>query len=407
MLASGIEKLHDSTRKHIHRKLASELEDSLQIFPDDKGKLLVVPDSVTLRDVVVENQILERELIIWKGKITDLNKIDQAASQIRTAIKHLQATTPTPWPYHPGDAENFSIPPQLERFFVGLLTGDPDTDSQTHRVTTLVSSFSQDMVYAVTCGQHKPPKHILLPYAVKTLTGNVELIRTLNKFGHGVSYSQLEENDTALCLQKLATGLNHRVALPSSIKPHVFTTLAWDNIDRLEETLTGKGTSHRVNGIAVQARIYGPHLPTADLPCIEKKKKQRSVSADHQELEVYVHVAGTHVGPQPLPTKEHHVQEAQETAAIACQKNLLWILARLADEESQVVPSWTGFNIRTRNQIQVSEDVVGYLPTINAPATELNTVFEILNQSELIMQEKSFSGYNCVGHGPSALCKSC
>ena len=32
----------------------------------------------------------------------------------------------------------------------------------------------------------------------------------------------------------------------------------------------------------------------------------------------------------------------------------------------------------------VSEDVVGYLPTINAPATELNTVFEILNQSERI-----------------------
>ena len=255
MLASGIEQVHDSTKKHIHRKLVSELEGSVQIFPDDKGKLLMVPNTVTLRDVVVENQILDRELAIWKGKMTDLDKIvDQTASQIRTSIKHLQATTPTPWPCHPADTENFSIPAQLEQFLVGLLTGDPDTSYQTHRVTTLVSSFSQDMVYAVTCGQHKPPKHILLPYAVKTLTGNVELIRTLNKFGHGVSYSQLEENDTALCLQKLATGLNHRVALPSSIKPYVFTTLAWDNIDRLEETLTGKGTSHSVNGIAVPSQ---------------------------------------------------------------------------------------------------------------------------------------------------------
>ena len=35
----------------------------------------------------------------------------------------------------------------------------------------------------------------------------------------------------------------------------------------------------------------------------------------------------------------------------------------------------------------ISEDVVGYLPTINAPATELNTVFEILNQSERIRKE--------------------
>ena len=109
------------------------------------------------------------------------------------------------------------------------------------------------MVHAVTCGQHKPPKQILLPCAVKTLTGNVELIWTLNSLEHGVSYSQLDENDTALCLQKLATDFNHRVALPCSIKPNVFTSLAWDNADRLEETLTRKGTSHRVNGIAVQA----------------------------------------------------------------------------------------------------------------------------------------------------------
>ena len=54
------------------------------------------------------------------------------------------------------------------------------------------------------------------------------------KFGHGVSYDQLEENDTALCLQKLAIGFNQRAILPVSIKPYVFTNLAWDNIDRLD-----------------------------------------------------------------------------------------------------------------------------------------------------------------------------
>ena len=111
------------------------------------------------------------------------------------------------------------------------------------------------MIYAVTRGQHKPPKHLLLPYLVKTLTGNVEIIQTLNKLGR--------ENNIALCLQELAASLNERVVLPASIRPHVFTNLAWDNIDRLEETLTGKGTSHRVNCIAVQAKFYGPHLPSS------------------------------------------------------------------------------------------------------------------------------------------------
>ena len=58
----------------------------------------------------------------------------------------------------------------------------------------------------------------------------------------------------------------------------------------------------------------------------------------------------------------------------------IWCGSLLAfRSDSQAVPSWTGFNIRTRDQVHVVADVVGYLPTINAPATELNTVFEILN----------------------------
>ena len=131
-------------------------------------------------------------------------------------------------------ATHIAISNQLERFLIGLLTGDPSTMNKSHRTAILVESFSQDMIYAVTRGQYKPPKHFLLPYAVKALTGNIEVIRTLNKFGHGVSYDQLEENDTALCLQKLAIGFNQRAILPVSIKPYVFTNLAWDNIDGLD-----------------------------------------------------------------------------------------------------------------------------------------------------------------------------
>ena len=73
----------------------------------------------------------------------------------------------------------------------------------------------------------------------------------LNRLGHGVSYSQLENNDTALCLQKMAANLNQKLVLPGTIQLNVFPTLAWDNIDRLEEILTGKGTTNRVNETAV------------------------------------------------------------------------------------------------------------------------------------------------------------
>lgn len=60
------------------------------------------------------------------------------------------------------------------------------------------------------------------------------------------------------------------------------------------------------------------------------------------------------------------------------------MLARTVDAERQTVPAWTGFNIQTRDQVSVSADTVSYLPTINAPATDMATVQEILVQSEAI-----------------------
>ena len=186
---------------------------------------------------------------------------------------------------------------------------------------------------------------------------------------------------TALCLQKLAASMNHQVILPAAIKPHVFTNLAWDNIERIEETLSGKGTTHRVNGIVVQPRTYGPDLPREQLPPIEKTK-QRSIAAESHELTGYI--SGERIAPQGLEASANLDVSCVTEAGNSRKKTFAWMLARKVNEEEQTTPSWTGFNIKVRNDVYISEDIVGYLPTINAPATEMTTVFEILNQTELI-----------------------
>ncbi|KAG0714704.1 hypothetical protein GWK47_001513 [Chionoecetes opilio] len=102
MLSGGVNLLKDSTKKNMHRRLKSELGGAVEYFSDDKGKLLMVPCCVSLKDVVLENQNLHRELKLWKAKSTDINKIiDQTSSHIRTAIKKDMIFTP--WPYHPSD----------------------------------------------------------------------------------------------------------------------------------------------------------------------------------------------------------------------------------------------------------------------------------------------------------------
>ena len=160
-----------------------------------------------------------------------------------------------------------------------------------------VDSFGQDLIYAVTCGKQKPPKHILLASAVKSLTGNVELKQALNRLGHTVSYDQIEENETGLCLLKMASSDNARTLLPEDIHPHVFTTMALDNIDLLEETVTGHGTSHRVNGIIVQPTVYGPHLSQTPAPSLVKCKK-RSIFIE--DLNLLNYNSGDRAGPGVL-----------------------------------------------------------------------------------------------------------
>ena len=45
---------------------------------------------------------------------------------------------------------------------------------------------------------------MILPLTVKSLTGNAELVTILNRFGHALSYSQIEELETTLAEKAIA-----------------------------------------------------------------------------------------------------------------------------------------------------------------------------------------------------------
>jgi hypothetical protein len=149
--------------------------------------------------------------------------------------------TRMPWPPQPDElcADYVKLPESLILFLNILFQGNGGNVNP--KFQRLAQSVGQDCFYAISGGAIIPAKHILLPWGVKSLTGNVELIKVLNRLGHSISYSKLEELDTALCLQKQRTEADKGVILPSSSHPCIPTILAYDNIDRLEETLSGGG----------------------------------------------------------------------------------------------------------------------------------------------------------------------
>ena len=87
---------------------------------------------------------------------------------------------------------------------------------------------------------------------------------------------------------------------------------------------------------------------------------------DDETLPIYN--AGERCGPHSRKYVEVKLHENVERA---WKMNFLWILVRIQASGNQSVPSWTGFNILVRNGQDVVRDNVGYLPTINAPTTNI------------------------------------
>lgn len=142
------------------------------------------------------------------------------------------------------DCENAIVPDLLYNMMAWILSSQSGysverVSNLPPNVHRLVLSLCQDLIHSVSRGRIKTPKHVFLPMTVKSLTGNVELITILNRFGHGLSYSQVEEVETALVETQIAKQ-QYGVFVPSACHPNVSGVLCWDNNDLQEETLSGK-----------------------------------------------------------------------------------------------------------------------------------------------------------------------
>ena len=155
-----------------------------------------------------------------------------------------------------------------------------------------------------------------------------------------------------------------------NIHPQVFTTLAWNHIDRLEETISGELTYHRFKGIVVQTKLVDPQLSKI-LPSVDKTKK-RSINTTPLKQPIYS--IGQREGPPQATSVEVDTPAVVQPAR---EQNFACIMTRMSEQEDQLISSWTGLKILTRDDVTVVPHNVGYLPTINVPATQIASVNEI------------------------------
>ena len=104
--------------------------------------------------------------------------------------------------------------PNLLDVFCSTLVSGKSSASESTRVIRLKNSIAQDIVYCVSGGKMETPKSGLFPGVVKSLCNNVELIKLINNYGHGVSYNLIEEIETEHALIVINEQKEKKVIIP-------------------------------------------------------------------------------------------------------------------------------------------------------------------------------------------------
>ena len=238
LLESSIEKaIAASLKKNLKRKILTNMAGFN--FAEMNRRNFMYPETLKLEETI--KQLLEVKFELESLlKLNDTDKsLLKCSKVLRDEITNLD--NKISWPPKPYELsiDNFSLPHHTDFFLDNLLRG-MKTRNDSPRVSRLKMSFGQDLMYAVSQGTFKIPKSILFPYTMKSLTNNTEIINLTNKFGHGISYTLLEEIETEIAFQRMEVDYFDGVVLPRGCKEETSSLYVGDNIDNEEQTLSGE-----------------------------------------------------------------------------------------------------------------------------------------------------------------------
>ena len=202
-----------------------------------------------------------------KSKSDELDTVNTSdlyhvAKYLRSALKKTDSQMPEAPSALDLTTEKISLPTVVYNFLLWLIAEETEHDDITCQPVTTkrdierkVLSIGQDLLYNVSRGRTKTPKHVSLAMTVKNLTGSSQVVSLLNRFGHTVSYNELLHIESEIASKEISR-TQEGVLIPENIQPQTFTSLCWDNNDINEQTLSGSDTTHCTNGILVQRRTH-------------------------------------------------------------------------------------------------------------------------------------------------------
>lgn len=209
-------------------------------------------------------------------------------------------------------------------------------------------------------------------------------MKILNRFGHGVSNECIREAETVIA-ETAVTAKNN--VLSGLLAPRMPLSIAFDNTDINEETLTGGGTFHGTSGCIVQQNYNNQNEMNND-KFITPRTKQRAFKSCESDITPYF--LGKRVSPCLVPSPELSHLAKDEEWLKSVDKNFVFVLQHCPStieisvpSADKCTPSWTGFNHKISSTVCQKANVQQIPVTSHSP-TEISVVYLMLSQADEI-----------------------
>ncbi len=161
--------------------------------------------SFLFNDKIEKGEIIEvllKEITRLERKIrpqTNFDKIKDIATLVRQEV-HKIPNTFDGWP-PPSDkltmTENCELPPNSKYLLSCFLSTRGEKRISSGKLL-VIESIGQDMIYNITNGAHRTSNHIKLALCTKCKTGSKDMVKWINRLGHGISYDKVNFLETFL-----------------------------------------------------------------------------------------------------------------------------------------------------------------------------------------------------------------
>ena len=272
------------------------------------------------------------------------------------------------------------LPSDITRFLSILFSGNESKD-MSEKMKLLVSSIGQDICRAVSEGQWKLPKHILLCVTVRHLFRSKQLTMINNRLGHSETYSFGLELETALAkaLDEVSTYPTPTIVTGEG---NLVFHCEWDNLNKTTTNVIGNNIVNSAGGIMVQEVKPGTQIENVRMLPDLDRSQQLSLKVDTPETLPPLHF--TRIGP-PFPDGSTFTPPTENDTVFSAkmEEYYVWLFCRyIGSSGMQPVPGLGGF-ISATGTPPPRKSTVDYFIPIHQPITDNAVVRELLKRSEV------------------------